>query len=82
MPVFFRDVVSRYDAAQRKAQAECGDAAHDEDQHEPDDPQRQIENEIRKRESPDALVPVDRDPVPPEYTEQVRRYYERLGSGE
>jgi hypothetical protein len=43
---------------------------------------RRIENELRRRESPDALVPIDRDPVPPEYTEQVRRYYERLGSGE
>jgi hypothetical protein len=43
---------------------------------------RRIENEIRRSESPDALVPIDRDPVPPQYSEQVRRYYERLGSGE
>jgi hypothetical protein len=43
---------------------------------------RQIDEEIRRLESPDALVPIDRDPVPPEYAEQVRRYYERLGSGE
>ena len=25
--------------------------------------------------------PLDRDPVPPQYAEGVRRYYERLGSG-
>ncbi|HEY3394499.1 MAG TPA: DUF4175 family protein [Lacipirellulaceae bacterium] len=43
---------------------------------------RRIDDEIRRLESPDALVPIDRDPVPPEYAEQVRRYYERLGSGE
>ena len=43
---------------------------------------RQISDEIRRHESPDAQVPIDRDPVPPEYSEQVRRYYERLGSGE
>jgi hypothetical protein len=43
---------------------------------------RRIDQEIRRHESPDALVPIDRDPVPPEYAEQVRRYYERLGSGE
>ncbi len=40
-----------------------------------------IAEEIRRRESPDALVPIDRDPVPPQYAEGVRRYYERLGSG-
>ena len=43
---------------------------------------RRIDEEIRRLESPDALVPIDRDPVPPEFAEQVRRYYERLGSGE
>ena len=37
--------------------------------------------EILKRTSPDALVPVDRDPVPSQYQERVRRYYEQLGSG-
>jgi hypothetical protein len=42
---------------------------------------RKIAEEIRRREAPDALVPIDRDPVPPQYAEGVRRYYERLGSG-
>jgi hypothetical protein len=40
-----------------------------------------IAEEIRRRESPDSLVPIDRDPVPPQFAEGVRRYYERLGSG-
>ena len=40
-----------------------------------------VAEEVRRRESPDALVPIDRDPVPPEFAEGVRRYYERLGSG-
>jgi hypothetical protein len=37
---------------------------------------------VRRRESPDARVPIDRDPVPPQFAEGVRRYYERLGSGQ
>jgi hypothetical protein len=40
-----------------------------------------IAEEVRRRESPDALVPIDRDPVPPQFAEGVRRYYERLGTG-
>jgi hypothetical protein len=40
-----------------------------------------IAEEVRRRESPDSLVPIDRDPVPPQFSEGVRRYYERLGSG-
>lgn len=43
---------------------------------------RRIGEEIRRRKSPDSLVPIDRDPVPPEFSDSVRRYYERLGSGE
>jgi hypothetical protein len=40
-----------------------------------------IAEELRRRESPDSLVPIDRDPVPPQFAEGVRRYYEKLGSG-
>jgi hypothetical protein len=40
-----------------------------------------IADEVHRRESPDSLVPIDRDPVPPQFAEGVRRYYERLGSG-
>ena len=39
-----------------------------------------VSEEVKRRESPDSLVPIDRDPVPPEFTEGVKRYYERLGS--
>lgn len=42
---------------------------------------QRLAEELLKRQSQDALVPLDRDPVPPKYSEQVRRYYERLGSG-
>lgn len=37
--------------------------------------------EARRRRGEQDLVPIDRDPVPIEFQEQVRRYYERLGSG-
>lgn len=40
-----------------------------------------VGEELRRRESPNSLVPIDRDPVPPEFADGVRRYYERLGSG-
>jgi hypothetical protein len=38
-----------------------------------------LEEELARRESPEALVPIDRDPVPGQYSELVRRYYETLG---
>ncbi|HSV13000.1 MAG TPA: hypothetical protein VLI90_01975, partial [Tepidisphaeraceae bacterium] len=41
----------------------------------------EVDQELLRHESKDALVPIDRDAVPPEYAEQVRQYYERLGSG-
>ena len=41
----------------------------------------QVSQELLKRQSAEALVPIDREPVPPEYADQVRRYYERLGGG-
>lgn len=43
--------------------------------------QNRLAEEIARRESDDALVPIDRDPVPDRYSELVRRYYENLGSG-
>ena len=43
--------------------------------------QRQLDDELLRRESPDAAVPLDRDPVPDRFGEAVRRYYERLGNG-
>jgi hypothetical protein len=41
----------------------------------------QIAEEIRRRDKTDRLAPVDRDPVPSQFDEWVRKYYERLGSG-
>ncbi len=41
-----------------------------------------VRQERQRRESPDSLVPIDRDPVPVEYADTVEKYYERLGSGE
>jgi hypothetical protein len=43
--------------------------------------QNRLREELARREPTDKLVPADRDPVPPQFSEQVRRYYERLGSG-
>ncbi|MGH7137012.1 MAG: hypothetical protein ACREHD_14830, partial [Pirellulales bacterium] len=40
-----------------------------------------VSQELLRRTSKDALLPLDRDPVPPKYSEKTRRYYERLGSG-
>jgi hypothetical protein len=41
-----------------------------------------ISEELARRGSKEALVPLDRDPVPAEYAERVRRYYEELGKSE
>ena len=38
-----------------------------------------ITEELARRESRQALVPIDRDPVPDRYSDLVRRYYENLG---
>lgn len=40
-----------------------------------------VADELLRRQSSQALVPIDREPVPPEYAEKVRRYYESLGGG-
>jgi len=36
---------------------------------------------LSRTESANPLAPLDRDPVPPRYREQVRRYYTELGGG-
>lgn len=38
-----------------------------------------IADELARRDNSDALVPIDRDPVPNRYSDLVRRYYEELG---
>lgn len=40
-----------------------------------------VAEELLRRTSKKALVPLDRDPVPPQYSEKTRRYYEQLGTG-
>jgi hypothetical protein len=40
-----------------------------------------VNDEVIRRNSKQAVVPLDRDPVPPEYAEKTRAYYERLGTG-
>ena len=44
--------------------------------------QQQIGEELARRLSKEAVVPIDRDPVPQKYSELVRRYYETLGGSE
>ena len=41
-----------------------------------------VAEELARRESNEAIVPIDRDPVPMRYSELVRRYYEQLGKSE
>ncbi len=36
---------------------------------------------LRRTAQRNEVVPIDRDPVPEQFSDQVRRYYERLGSG-
>jgi hypothetical protein len=43
---------------------------------------KRVAEELSKRQSADALVPIDRDPVPNQYSELVRKYYERLGKAD
>jgi hypothetical protein len=38
--------------------------------------------ELLRRTAKQAIVPLDRDPVPPRYSEKTRLYYERLSSDE
>ena len=40
----------------------------------------QVTQELAKQQG-DALVPIDRDPVPEWFTDLVGRYYKELGSG-
>ena len=44
--------------------------------------QRVSQELLRRSADRNALVPIDRDPVPDQFGEHVRLYYENLGSGE
>jgi hypothetical protein len=41
-----------------------------------------LEQELAHQENANSLVPLDRDPVPDNYSELVRKYYEKLGSAQ
>lgn len=41
--------------------------------------QKRLNQELSKLESDRSMVPIDREPVPEEFDELVRRYYELLG---
>jgi hypothetical protein len=38
-----------------------------------------VQQELLRKEKPDTLQPVDRDPVPPKFANSVKKYYEALG---
>ena len=39
-----------------------------------------VSDELRRKQKQDSLAPIDRDPTPSQYSDRVRRYYERLGN--
>jgi hypothetical protein len=41
-----------------------------------------VQEELARQENSGSLVPLDRDPVPENYSELVRKYYEKLGSAQ
>ena len=41
-----------------------------------------VAEELLRKNSTSEAVPIDRDPVPARYADDVRRYYETLGSGQ
>lgn len=44
--------------------------------------QNRVAEELLRRTAEEARVPLDKDPVPAQYEDAVRRYYQRLGSSE
>jgi hypothetical protein len=43
---------------------------------------KHLSDKLAQLQSDEALVPIDRDPVPMRFAELVRRYYENLGGGD
>ncbi|MFA6543953.1 MAG: hypothetical protein WCS99_05985, partial [Limisphaerales bacterium] len=43
---------------------------------------KRIEEELARRDNREAMVPIDRDPVPGRFSELVKKYYENLGKSE
>ncbi len=44
--------------------------------------QGSVQEELLRRSADKSLVPIDRDPVPAEFENAVRRYFEQLGRGQ
>ena len=42
----------------------------------------QLQEDLARLENVRSLVPLDHDPVPDNYSELVRKYYEKLGGGQ
>ena len=38
-----------------------------------------VQQELLRKDKPDTLQPIDRDPVPPKFANSVKKYYEALG---
>ena len=62
-----RQVMPKWDMVKTKISAPLGELRD------------RLTEELARRESKENLVPIDRDPVPAQYAERVRRYYEELG---
>ena len=43
--------------------------------------QKWLQEEFNRKKNPERLTPIDRDQVPRQYSDLVRKYYERLSSG-
>lgn len=43
---------------------------------------QRLDEELAKRDNREAMVPIDRDPVPGRFSELVKKYYENLGKSE
>jgi hypothetical protein len=43
---------------------------------------QRVSERLAQLQSNEAMVPIDRDPVPDRYNEMVRTYFENLGQGE
>ncbi len=43
---------------------------------------KRLSNELARLQSDEAMVPIDRDPVPGRFTDLVREYFESLGGGQ
>jgi hypothetical protein len=43
---------------------------------------KHLSDKLAQLQSNEALVPIDRDPVPRRFAELVRKYYENLGGGD